>query len=193
MGSPLETGPASERTAGPFLLVQCGPLQARQRLAIFPPMAWRIKPPVKRPGMIEPCIPTRASEPPVGPQWIHGIKHHGYRLIARKRDGWVRLFLISPHQRGRGSPGDGILDDRRRGRVVRRRRPRSRGRQAVSRGNHWLRGPLANNPDGDAPSPPAPLSRLEAPLDAEFFRFDGLRSGARQSTGARDGGRARHS
>jgi bifunctional non-homologous end joining protein LigD len=42
--------------------------------------------------MIEPCIPTRATKPPVGPQWIHEIKHDGYRLIARKRDGRVRLF-----------------------------------------------------------------------------------------------------
>jgi len=55
-------------------------------------MEWRTKPPVKRPGMIEPCIPTRATKPPVGPQWIHEIKHDGYRLIARKRDGRVRLF-----------------------------------------------------------------------------------------------------
>jgi bifunctional non-homologous end joining protein LigD len=47
---------------------------------------------VKRPGVIEPCIPTRATKPPVGPQWIHEIKHDGYRLIARKRDGRVRLF-----------------------------------------------------------------------------------------------------
>jgi ATP-dependent DNA ligase len=55
-------------------------------------MEWRTKPPAKRPGNIEPCIPTRAAKPPVGPQWIHEIKHDGYRLIARKRDGRVRLF-----------------------------------------------------------------------------------------------------
>jgi bifunctional non-homologous end joining protein LigD len=46
----------------------------------------------KRPGLIEPCIPTLASRPPVGPQWVHEIKHDGYRLIARKMDGRVRLF-----------------------------------------------------------------------------------------------------
>jgi bifunctional non-homologous end joining protein LigD len=46
----------------------------------------------KRPGIIEPCIPTRVSKPPVGPQWIHEIKHGGYRLIARKRDDRVGLF-----------------------------------------------------------------------------------------------------
>ena len=55
-------------------------------------MEWRTKPRTKRPGVIEPCIPTRAAKPPVGPQWIHEIKHDGYRLIARKRDGRVRLF-----------------------------------------------------------------------------------------------------
>jgi bifunctional non-homologous end joining protein LigD len=33
------------------------------------------------------CIPTRASKPPVGTQWIHEIKQDGYRLIARKREG----------------------------------------------------------------------------------------------------------
>ena len=46
----------------------------------------------KRPGLIEPCIPTLVSKPPVGPQWIHEIKHDGYRLIARKQDKRVRLF-----------------------------------------------------------------------------------------------------
>jgi bifunctional non-homologous end joining protein LigD len=55
-------------------------------------MEWHTSRPAKRPGMIEPCIPTRASKPPVGPQWIHEIKHDGYRLIARKREGRVRLF-----------------------------------------------------------------------------------------------------
>jgi bifunctional non-homologous end joining protein LigD len=55
-------------------------------------MEWRTKPRVNRPGMIEPCIPTRATKPPVGPQWIHEIKYDGYRLIARKRAGRVRLF-----------------------------------------------------------------------------------------------------
>jgi ATP-dependent DNA ligase len=55
-------------------------------------MEWRTQPPPKRPGTIKPCIPTRAAKPPVGSQWIHEIKHDGYRLIARKREGRVRLF-----------------------------------------------------------------------------------------------------
>jgi len=55
-------------------------------------MWWRTGRPLKRLGTIEPCIPTQASKPPVGPQWIHEIKHDGYRLIARKLDGRVYLF-----------------------------------------------------------------------------------------------------
>jgi ATP-dependent DNA ligase len=42
--------------------------------------------------VIESCIPTRATKPPIGPQWIHEIKHDGYRLIACKRGDRVRLF-----------------------------------------------------------------------------------------------------
>jgi bifunctional non-homologous end joining protein LigD len=57
-------------------------------------MEWRSSAAPKRqpPGFIEPCIPTLVSQPPVGPRWAHEIKHDSYRLIARKRDGRVRLF-----------------------------------------------------------------------------------------------------
>jgi ATP-dependent DNA ligase len=34
-----------------------------------------------------PWIPSLAHKPPAGPEWIHEIKHDGYRLIAT-----VRLF-----------------------------------------------------------------------------------------------------
>ena len=44
------------------------------------------------PGFIEPCIPTRTDKPPDGPDWIHEIKHDGYRMIVRKKDDRVRLF-----------------------------------------------------------------------------------------------------
>jgi ATP-dependent DNA ligase len=33
---------------------------------------------------IEPCLPSPAKEPPAGPQWIHKIKHDGFRIMARR-------------------------------------------------------------------------------------------------------------
>jgi ATP-dependent DNA ligase len=56
-------------------------------------MKWGKPGPIRRPsGFIEPCIPTRADAPPAGPEWIHEIKHDGYRLIAKRSDRRVRLF-----------------------------------------------------------------------------------------------------
>src|ERR1700674_834672 len=43
-------------------------------------------------GFIEPCIPILAHKPPAGRQWVHEIKHDGYRLIVRRDGERVRLF-----------------------------------------------------------------------------------------------------
>jgi bifunctional non-homologous end joining protein LigD len=43
-------------------------------------------------GFIDPCIPTLAAKPPSGPDWVHEIKHDGYRLIVRRDGKVVRLF-----------------------------------------------------------------------------------------------------
>jgi bifunctional non-homologous end joining protein LigD len=43
-------------------------------------------------GFIVPCIPTRAPEPPMGPDWVHEVKHDGYRLQVRRDGDAVRLF-----------------------------------------------------------------------------------------------------
>jgi bifunctional non-homologous end joining protein LigD len=40
----------------------------------------------------EPCIPTRGTKVPSGPDWIHEIKHDGYREGKR-----VRLFTRNGH------------------------------------------------------------------------------------------------
>jgi bifunctional non-homologous end joining protein LigD len=40
----------------------------------------------------EPCIPTPGKQVPVGPNWIHEIKHDGYRLIVQREGSRVRLF-----------------------------------------------------------------------------------------------------
>jgi ATP-dependent DNA ligase len=34
---------------------------------------------------IEPCQPATAVKPPIGPGWIHEIKHDGYRMMADAR------------------------------------------------------------------------------------------------------------
>src|SRR6201981_1545645 len=47
---------------------------------------------VSRNGFIAPCIPARAAKPPAGPDWVHEIKHDGYRLIVRRDGDTVRLF-----------------------------------------------------------------------------------------------------
>jgi bifunctional non-homologous end joining protein LigD len=41
---------------------------------------------------VPPCIPTRAVKPPSGADWVHEIKHDGYRLQVRRDGDAVRLF-----------------------------------------------------------------------------------------------------
>jgi bifunctional non-homologous end joining protein LigD len=43
-------------------------------------------------GFIKPCQPTLTDKPPSGPQWIHEIKHDGYRITAHKKGDRVRLW-----------------------------------------------------------------------------------------------------
>ena len=45
----------------------------------------------------EPCIPTRGAAVPAGPDWIHEIKHDGYRLIVQRQGKRVRLFTRNGH------------------------------------------------------------------------------------------------
>ena len=39
----------------------------------------------------KPCLPRAAPFPPPGPDWFHEIKHDGYRMLARRDGGRVRL------------------------------------------------------------------------------------------------------
>ena len=43
-------------------------------------------------GFVQPCLPTKALEPPSGTLWLHEIKHDGFRVIARKDGNRVRLY-----------------------------------------------------------------------------------------------------
>jgi bifunctional non-homologous end joining protein LigD len=46
---------------------------------------------------IEPCLPSTAERPPIGPNWIHEIKHDGYRLMARRNAAGVWLLTRNGH------------------------------------------------------------------------------------------------
>jgi len=41
---------------------------------------------------IAPCLPTKTDKLPSGGQWLHEIKHDGFRIIARKTGAQVRLY-----------------------------------------------------------------------------------------------------
>src|SRR5213078_788774 len=49
------------------------------------------------PGFIEPCLPSPADRPPSGSDWIHEIKHDGYRLMARRDPISIRLLTRNGH------------------------------------------------------------------------------------------------
>ena len=44
-----------------------------------------------------PCIPTRGTKVPDRAEWIHEIKHDGYRLIVQREDKRLRLFTRNGH------------------------------------------------------------------------------------------------
>jgi len=43
-------------------------------------------------GFIIPAQPVMASRPPSGPDWVHEIKHDGYRMIVHRDGPKVRLY-----------------------------------------------------------------------------------------------------
>jgi hypothetical protein len=43
-------------------------------------------------GFVEPCLPSPAKVPPSGQDWIHEIKHDGFRIMARRDAAGVRLI-----------------------------------------------------------------------------------------------------
>jgi ATP-dependent DNA ligase len=50
----------------------------------------------------EPCIPTRGTTVPAGRDWIHEIKHDGYRLIVQRDGRRVRRRTCNGQPDGRG-------------------------------------------------------------------------------------------
>jgi bifunctional non-homologous end joining protein LigD len=50
-----------------------------------------------RASFIEPCLPSRADKPPSGSNWVHEIKHDGFRLMARRDPVGIRLITRRGH------------------------------------------------------------------------------------------------
>jgi bifunctional non-homologous end joining protein LigD len=48
-------------------------------------------------GFVVPAQPIKASKPPFGPDWVHEIKHDGYRMIVRRDGPTVRLYTRNAH------------------------------------------------------------------------------------------------
>jgi hypothetical protein len=59
-------------------------------------------------GFIEPCLPSPADRPPDGPNWVHEIKHDGYRLMARRDPIGIRLITRGGHDMS-ADGGQGIV------------------------------------------------------------------------------------
>ena len=63
-------------------------------------------------GFIKPCLPSKVPRPPSGPDWVHEIKHDGYRLMVRRDGSRVRCFTRNGHDWGVRFPA--IVDAARR-------------------------------------------------------------------------------
>jgi hypothetical protein len=55
-------------------------------------MSLRVHPDALPLGLIPPCLPTAAKEAPSGDEWLHEIKHDGYRVLARKDGQRIKLL-----------------------------------------------------------------------------------------------------
>jgi bifunctional non-homologous end joining protein LigD len=41
---------------------------------------------------IAPCLPSKTDKLPSGSEWLHEIKHDGFRVVARKNAAQVKLY-----------------------------------------------------------------------------------------------------
>ena len=79
-------------------------------------MLWRLR---AFPDFCEPCLPSPVDRPPAGSDWIHEIKHDGFRLLARRGAAGARLFTRNGHDWTERFP---LIHDSYTGRYMDRRR-----------------------------------------------------------------------
>ncbi len=66
--------------------------KTRRRQAVVDPAALVKTKAAAKPGFIEPSLATGTEQAPSGKEWLHEIKHDGYRLQAHLLNGKVTLF-----------------------------------------------------------------------------------------------------
>ena len=49
------------------------------------------------PAGVAPCLPTKTDNLPSGSDWLHEIKHDGFRIIAHKTGAQVKLYWSLNH------------------------------------------------------------------------------------------------
>jgi hypothetical protein len=111
----ISTSPANPRRGDEYAIVLHEPrtlaLNASSLQSLLPDaiyIAYGLaspRPPAPRPvGFVEPCNPTVSEQPPSRPNWIHEIKHDGFRMIVRREGEQVRLFTRHGFDRTRKYP-----------------------------------------------------------------------------------------
>jgi ATP-dependent DNA ligase len=55
-------------------------------------MSLRLRPRPLPLGFVLPCLPSVATKPPTGPNWIHEIKHDGFRILVLRVGERVRVL-----------------------------------------------------------------------------------------------------
>jgi len=63
-------------------------------------------------GFVIPAQPVMASKPPSGPDWVHEIKHDGYRMIVRRDGPAVRLYSRNGYDWTRRLPAIAVAAER---------------------------------------------------------------------------------
>jgi bifunctional non-homologous end joining protein LigD len=51
-------------------------------------------------AFVPPSLPTLVAKSPVGDEWLHEVKHDGYRAIAVVEEGRARVFSRRPYTAG---------------------------------------------------------------------------------------------
>ena len=81
----------------PILFLNSAPLLPRLAAMLIERMRKRLA--ADRASFIEPCLPSPTDKPPSGFNWVHEIKHDGFRLMARRDPVGIRLIKWTPSER----------------------------------------------------------------------------------------------